>query len=472
MRLKLSKYIPKIPPTWGPNPKQLAYLHLVHTLEVLYGGAAGPGKSWALLAGATQFVDDYPTKSLLIRRTYKDLSQPGGLMSKSHEWFGPTDAHWSGDTYTWSFPSGATITFGYLENENDHLRYQGGEYHYVGFDELTQLRENQYLYLFSRVRRLKGFPVPPQVRSATNPGGPGHEWVRKRWNLPDGPLPADQARRKFVPAHLDDNPHLDEEEYAESLKVLSSSDTGDITYLQLRHGDWTALGTGGMFQPANFKVINWDDVPLAKSFRNIVRYWDFGATEKTELSPNPDFTVGLKIGTTWKGKASPLNPMGLPDYYVLDVARGQRSAGGVNSMMREAAGGDGLGVAQWLEQERGAAGKLFVAGVRADLLTGHMVRGLYATGDKETRAKIPAARADEGRVFLVDGPWIDDFLSEMGAFPEGDHDDQVDAIANGMTSLDREYSMASAGQARNIGDIMEPVKRVITSDTKLAHIGY
>jgi len=470
--LKLSKYIPKIPPTWGPNPKQLAYLHLVHTLEVLYGGAAGPGKSWALLAGATQFVDDYPTKSLLIRRTYKDLSQPGGLMAKSHEWFGPTDAHWSGDTYTWTFPSGASISFGYLENENDHLRYQGGEYHFVGFDELTQLRENQYLYLFSRVRRLKGFPVPPQVRSATNPGGPGHEWVRKRWNLPDGPLPEDWSRRKFVPAFLDDNPHLDDEEYAESLKVLTTSGSGEVTYLQLRHGDWTALGTGGIFQPKLFKLIDWNQVPAATSFRNIVRYWDFGSTEETDTSPDPDFTVGCKIGVTNQGKATALNPMGLPDYYVLDVARDRRDPAGVNTMMKEAASRDGLGVAQWLEQERGAAGKLFVAGVRADLLSGHMVRGLYATGDKETRAKIPAGRTGEGRIYLVDGPWVSDFLAEMGAFPNGDHDDQVDTLANGMTALDREHNMASSGQAHNRGDDMAPVNRVGTKQKPMAHVGY
>lgn len=470
----MSKYIPKISPTFGPNSKQLAYLLLTDTHEVLYGGAAGPGKSWALLADATRFVDDYPIKSLLIRRTYKDLAQPGGLMAKSHEWFGPTDAHWSGDTRTWTFPSGAQITFGYLENENDHLQYQGGEYHFAGFDELTQLRELQYLYLFSRVRRLIGFPVPPRVRAATNPGGPGHEWVRKRWNLPDGPLPADISRRKFIGARLEDNPHLDEDEYAESLKVLSSSGTGEVTYLQLRHGDWTALGTGGFFIPSDFRVIDWDDVPAAPQFRNIIRMWDFGATEQTELSPDPDHTVGLKLGITFQGKTMELNPMGMPDYYVFDVVRDRRDAGGVNLMMKEAAGRDGLGVPQWLEQERGAAGKLFVANTRMGPLLGHMVRGLYATGDKVTRAKNPSGRAREGRIYLVRGPWNIDFLSECGAFPVGDHDDQVDALANGMIALDREFSMTSSGKAYNRGSKMAAVGRVGNryKPKAVRHVGY
>lgn len=461
-------------PTFGPNPKQLAFLLLTDTREVLYGGAAGPGKSWALLADATRFVDDYPTKSLLIRRTYKDLSQPGGLMSKSHEWFSGTDAHWSGETRTWTFPTGAQITFGYLENENDHLQYQGGEYHYVGFDELTQLRENQYLYLFSRIRRLKGFPVPPRIRAATNPGGPGHEWVRKRWNLPDGPKPDMLPYRKFVAAHLEDNPHLDEQEYAESLKVLSSSGAGDVTYQQLRHGDWTALGTGGFFNPADFKVIEWGDVPIASNFRTHLRYWDFGATEQTELSPDPDYTVGMRMAVTHSGKVTDSNPMGLPDYYVLDVVRDRRDPAGVNAMMKEAAARDGIGVPQWLEQERGAAGKLFVGNVRQGLLTGNLVRGLYATGDKVTRAKNPAGRAREGRIYLVNGPWVTDFLSESGAFPEGDHDDQIDALANGMIALEREHTMASSGEAYNRGNEQEVVTRVNNPARRrqLQHIGY
>jgi predicted phage terminase large subunit-like protein len=474
LRLKLSKYIPRIAPTYGPNPKQLAFLLLTDTLEVLYGGAAGPGKSWALLAEATRFVDDYPVKSLLIRRTYKDLAQPGGLMAKAHEWFSGTDAHWTGDTRTWTFPTGAQITFGYMENENDHLQYQGGEYHMVGFDELTQLRELQYLYLYSRVRRVKGFPVPPRVRAATNPGGPGHEWVRKRWNLPNGPHAADIPKRKFIEAHLEDNPHLSEEEYGEQLAILASSDAGDVTYRQLRHGDWTAMGTGGFYDPAAFEVVGWDSVPSAHLFRNIIRYWDFGATEQTELNPSPDYTVGLKIGVTHTGQATVDNPRGAPDYYVFDVLRARRDPAGVNLMLREGASRDGIGVAQWLEQERGAAGKLFVANVRENLLTGNMVRGLWVTGDKITRGKMAAAVSKEGRIKLVEGAWNQDFKAEAGAFPEGDHDDQMDALSYGIIALDREHNMAASGQAANRGKDMAPVRRAgqKSIESKLVHIGY
>ena len=177
-------------------------------------------------------------RALLFRRTFADLNLPGALMDRARDWLGGTAARWNAHGHVWSFPSGATLTFGYLETENDKYRYQSSELQYIGFDELTQFGESQYLYLFSRLRRLAGSEVPLRMRSASNPGGLGHEWVRARFIDTE---PADG--RLFIPARLADNPHLDGELYRENLSELDA-----VTRAQLLEGDWQVRPEGALFK--------------------------------------------------------------------------------------------------------------------------------------------------------------------------------------------------------------------------------
>ena len=445
----------------GISPQQAAFLILPEH-EALYGGAAGGGKSEALLQGATQDVDDWPVASLLLRRTYRDLDKPGGLMFRAREWFTGTKAHWDGINYRWIFPSGATINFGYLDHEGDELKFQSSEYQYVGFDELTHFPEHQYLYLFSRMRRLKGTPVPLRMRGGTNPGGPGHEWVRKRWSLPGGPPPG--SDRVFISASLQDNPFLQQDEYQRGLEQL-----GDVTRAQLLSGDWSATSTGGYFQAGNFRLCGWDDVPNGEDFAAIIRYWDFAATAKSELNPDPDYTVGLKIGITHTGAMDPT----LPDWYVLDVERFRGDPGEVENRIKAVAARDGERVVQWLEQERGSAGKHLTRHYDVTVLPNHTVRSLYATGTKEAKAMVAAARVNEGRVFLVDGPWIDDFIAECAVFPLGSHDDQVDGLSNGMISIEKERVFSSQGAVIRRGRELRPMRRVRDrAKSRARHVGY
>jgi predicted phage terminase large subunit-like protein len=211
------------------------FLLLADVRESLYGGAAGGGKSDALLMAAAQYADVPGYAALLLRQSFPDLMQPNALIPRSKEWWGGR-ADWNAQNKRWTFPSGATVTFGYLERDDDVYQYQGAEYQLVGFDELTQHSEFRYRYLFSRLRRRAGVGVPLRMRGASNPGGRGHEWVKKRFLTDRAP------GRVFVPARLADNPSLDAAEYEQSLMHLDP-----VTRAQLLAGDWDAVA-GGRFK--------------------------------------------------------------------------------------------------------------------------------------------------------------------------------------------------------------------------------
>ena len=187
-----------------PSLTQKAFLRSSH-LEALFGGAAGGGKSSALLMAALQYVDIPDYSAILFRRTYADLSLPGALMDRFLSWVKEHDeVKWNGATYVATFPSGARITFGYLNNQNDYLRYKSSEFQFIGMDEVTEIREFDYRYLFSRVRKPNSGPlseVPLRMRAASNPAP---NWVRQRFITE-----AEESEdRVFVPSFLDDNPGI------------------------------------------------------------------------------------------------------------------------------------------------------------------------------------------------------------------------------------------------------------------------
>lgn len=247
-----------------PHAKQAEFLALTD-LEALYGGAAGGGKSDALLMAALQYVDVPGYAALLLRRTYADLALPGAIMDRSHTWLAGTEAHWDGQNHRWTFPSGATLTFGYLDTERDKYRYQGAELQFVGVDEMTQFPVGWYTYLLSRLRRLAGSTVPVRARGATNPGGIGHKWVKERF------VDAATAVGPFIPSTLDDNPFIDAEAYELSLARLDP-----VTRQQLRHGVWVQDSGGlvygsfsrGLVVPRPASTTGWRHI-LAFDFGNV-----------------------------------------------------------------------------------------------------------------------------------------------------------------------------------------------------------
>lgn len=395
-----------------PTQKQAEFL-LHFEREVFYGGAAGGGKSDALLMGALMFVEQPDYHALLLRRTYPELSMEGSIMDRAEHWLSGTAAHWNAEPRRWEFPSGASLTFGYLQNERDKYRYKSSQFDYIGFDELTGFTFSQYRYLFSRLRKLKTSSIPSRMRSASNPGDIGHNWVKQRF-IVEGELKG----RPFIPARLEDNPYLDAVEYELSLAQLDA-----VTRAQLRSGDWNILSAGNKFKRGWFEVIDQAPAEIEP-----VRFWDLAATEPKK-GAEPDYTAGAKVGR--KG--------GL--YYIFNIQRDQLSPGGVEALIKQTAQLDSKNVTIGMEQEPGASGKTVVAQYRDRVLVGYAFYAIPSTGSKELRANPVSSAAEAGNIKLVNGPWITDFLDEAVTFPGGSNDDQVDAVSGAFELLDREVSL-------------------------------
>lgn len=231
---------------YPPWPKQQRFLGL-ECVEAFFGGAAGGGKSSGLLLDALQYVHIPKFSALILRTSATDLRLPGGLISRSYEWLGDK-AHWNGNDSKWTFPSGATLQFGYLSNPNDKYRYRSSEFQYIAFDELTDFREEDYLFMFSRLRQTRDIGVPEKIRSASNPGGPGHEWVKARFiskELETDFLSGDLKQyykieqRITIPSKIRDNPAIDPEKYIKNLLHLTP-----VMRERMMNGDWSVMPTG------------------------------------------------------------------------------------------------------------------------------------------------------------------------------------------------------------------------------------
>lgn len=419
-----------------PTLKQSLFL-AYEGKEALFGGAAGGGKSSALLMAALQWINTPGYAALLLRRTYTDLSLPGALMDRAFSWLQGTAAKWSEKDKTWRFPSGATLTFGYLESSSDQFRYQSSEFQFIGFDELTQFEETQYTYLFSRLRRLKGFDVPLRMRAASNPGGPGHAFVKMRFGIAeriDQPIYQAERGRLFIPSRLDDNEHLDREQYRESLQELDP-----FTRSQLESGHWSEY-SGGFFKREWLPIIEVLPADIDKK----VRAWDFAATE-AKPGRDPDWTAGVLLGRT-KAK----------QYVILDVRRVRATPLAVQVLVRRTAEVDGRSVAVYAEEECGSSGKVVSDHYARNVLAGWPFYPVRSTGNKKDRAAPLSSMAEAGNVRLLRGHWNSAFLDELAGFPQGAHDDQVDAASLAFAQLCKRRRFWMVGQDGQIVRDEEP----------------
>lgn len=250
--------------------RQRVFLDLTDE-EAFYGGAAGGGKSDALICAALQYIHVPGYQAIVFRRTNPNLEE---IVQRTQEWFAGR-ASWNGQKHRWTFdnPGGQSrLYLGHMQHEVDKFNYKGQEFQFIGWDEATEFIETQYTYLFSRLRRPKcnrhkvakqDCPtcrramllgaVPLRVRAASNPDGEGRDWVRRRWVSQEaaeaicsgnyGTLYFNEYeghRIPFVPSRATDNPGLDVESYYD--KSLSRLDP--VTRERLKMGDWLIRADG------------------------------------------------------------------------------------------------------------------------------------------------------------------------------------------------------------------------------------
>ena len=404
---RLTKYVP-----YTPTPKQSAFLLMNDVKEILYGGAAGGGKSVCQLMAALQFVDVPGYSAILFRKTYADLSLPNALIDMSKQWLAPfvnsKEVRWSEKEKKYEFPSGATLSFGYLENDNDCYRYQGAEFQYIGMDECTHISPSNYRYLFSRLRKPTSLDVPLRFRATANPGGQYGDYYYQRFFVE-----GEEKGRVFISAGLNDNPYLDAEAYRESLAELDP-----IERERLLNGNWEIRATGDMFSSIWFTFVDASEIPLGAQR---VRFWDMASTDpkiKNRRRTEPDWTVGFKMAF-YQGI-----------YWIEDIVRVQYTPFDLEKLIKKTAIEDGYNCAIRMEQEPGSSGAITIDHYLRTVLQGYNFMGVQSTGSKAERARTASAAAQAGVVMISKTCRnASVFLDEADAFPFGSKDDTIDGFS-------------------------------------------
>lgn len=412
-----------------PTPKQAAFM-MLNCKEAFYGGAAGGGKSDCLLMDALQYVDVPGYSAILFRKTFADLVKPGALIDRAKDWLAPFmltgEVQWREKERQFIFKKQdhrgkwsikvSTLQFGYLDGENDKYNYQGGEYHFIGFDELTHFSEPNYRYLFSRARRLKGSGVPLKIRAASNPPDDGQGvWVYDRFVNPE----TKKQHVIFLPAGLDDNPFVDKESYLENLNELDA-----VTRARLKDGVWTIKRAGNMFKRDWFP-----EVEILPPGRRKVRFWDCAASAINALKKrdDPDYTAGLLL-SEFQG-----------NFYIEDIEAFRGKPEEVERRQKQMVSRDGRSVPIREEQEPGSSGIAVIDQKARTIFYGLNYKGERPSGNKIDRAGPCSAAAERGQVFVYKGCRnIELFFEQAETFPAegyGIHNDLVDAFSGAFTFL-------------------------------------
>lgn len=301
---------------WQPNPgTQTAFL-ASWAREVMIGGAVGGGKSEGLVASPLRWASHPRHRAILFRRERADLQE---LIDRTRDLYPKLcpSAVWLESRKRWEFPSGAKLWMGSCERDSDIEAHKSFEYNWIGFDELTTFTKYQYTYMLSR-NRSKDDSLPLQLRSGTNPDGPGHGWVFKRLvknrepftiyrsissiKGPDGKQIDLELTQQFIPSTVFDNPKISgRDEYIAGLMAM-----GQQLAEALLYGRWDYF-RGQMFpygEHGGLKVVDRG----IKGDHYVVRCLDYGWTDPTvvywlviypqRVDGQPDIEVAAELALT------------------------------------------------------------------------------------------------------------------------------------------------------------------------------
>ena len=426
---------------------------------VLYGGAAGSGKSYGLLLEPLHYHDVPGFAAICFRRTYPQIKQLGGLWDTALELYTSLGATAHEGNLSFVFPKGMRVGFRHLQHESDIYTWMGAQIPLIMFDELSHFTEKQFWYMLSRNRSLCG--IRPYLRATCNPE-PG-SWLAKlidwwigkdgypikersgviRWFIRQGDrilwamhkedLPKVDAKGDptmprsftFISAKLEDNPALADGDpaYKSNLLALPLYER-EI----LLDGNWKVRPEGGMrFKRSWFEVVK--DYP--KDGGRLVRYWDRASTEPSVRNADPDWTAGCKL---FRSKVGIL--------YVLDMRHERLRPLGVQALIATTASQDSEDCQLWLEEDPAQAGQVEKVALSIALAQ-YAPRWVKPTGSKWARSAPASAAAEVGNIKLLRGRWNDAFLDELEQFvdeenvdtPAGYHDDQVDALSGACGQL-------------------------------------
>jgi phage terminase large subunit-like protein len=404
----------------------------------------------AFLIDALRFVDIGHYQALILDRAFTNLTRGDGIIPRFREWTSDPrlGVKWDDENHAGIFPSGAKITFGFIERPEDAGRYKRANYLRIYWEELTEHPPDElptappsyYLYLFTRLARPAGSPIPLAVRANSNPDGPGRLWVKTRWGIghdDDGaPLPPPPPSRHYIPANYRTNPGVDHVQIEAAF-----AETSEVTRAQLLDSDWDITATGDFFDVDAIRL-----VPGLPAAGVLVRYrgWDKAGTDASD--PNAKrakYTVGLRVSRVDR------RIYGV-EFVIEDCIRQQwgidkrdraiaETAGlydpTIPPSAREVATPDPFQtpgqVDTWIiiEQEPADAGKQS-AQISVSQLNGRVVKVFKPSTDKETRARACASQINAGNYGMVPGPWNAAVKAELKAFSKrAKYKDIVDTLS-------------------------------------------
>ena len=439
-------------PQIGPQEKFLS----TQADIAVYGGAAGGGKTYALLLEPLRHMNVDGYSATIFRRNVTQITIDGGLLDESMSIYGfiKNAVYKASPKPHWTFNGKAKVSFMHIDGDKDLPKWQGSQICFLGFDELTHFGENQFFYMLSRNRSVCG--VKPYVRATCNPDV--DSWVAKFigwWINPETGYPIMErsgVQRYFCRVDgeikwADDKEELVEEFGIESSlcksvtfiassvydnKILLEHDPNYLANLhglslvereRLLNGNWKIRPAAGLY----FKA---EQTRIVKSIPDnlvaVARAWDLAATEINLENKNPDRTAGVLMGRMTNGQ-----------YIVLDVKRVAANAANVRKLVRSTAETDKSEYncrRIYIPQDAGQAGKEQAQSYIREL-AGFNVKSRPVSGSKIMRAEPFAAQWQQGNVLLLEGTWNETFLDELEGFPDALHDDQVDAASDAFSSV-------------------------------------